>query len=485
MNKITRNTLSIALALIFVSALAIPVLAQDGTTGGADFGNFIDPDTGLMLPGVIDAGEITIDNPEWASGEDNLGTAYQEASYHQYIAPNGDTILAPSLTTMNAMIMNGETSGLLASEGSYQNPVGLIASWMALGQGVSDLTYYTNQPGVDANGNLTMGGGYNVDDDISLDAVREYILTNLQKVLLGTYSGGSSGLTASGWAALVQAGTQLIVGGQDHMLAGTYLYYTVGNCANSPVGCQAVCQANPIACAAVANSLIPTPVPYTAPSCPASTIVPGSPSLSISKTGPSNPLVVGQDPDRRGADVSFYVVVPPTVYTYYIPIPIYEDVKLCVGNDDGTSVVGGNCTAGSVKGTLINTRQLLRVDCEKHVEVYAEPIGAVNATADLNSDSINWINHELSSYYYGAHTIQTSFGLVPGLGSANVYCDGGKTCHANGAVTNIPFADPGTFSLNLFAATNGTPVSTGRTFRASGDLQVSFIAVRLIENGSH
>lgn len=479
MNKITRNTLSIALALIFVSALVIPVLAQDGTTsGGGDFSNFIDPDTGLMLPGVIDAGEITIENPDWGNGENELGTVFQEASYHQYIAPNGDTILAPSLTTMNAMIMNGETSGLLASEGSYQNPVGLIAAWMSLGQGVSDLTYYTNQLGVDSNGNMTMGGGYNLEEDTDLDAVSKYILQNLQNVVLGTYNAGATGLATNWIAAINQAYQQVMTGAKDGMLAGTYLYYSAANCAKSPVGCTAA-QTALLAAAAV------NPTPVVPPSCPASTIVPGSPSLSISKTGPSNPLVVGQDPDRRGADVSFSVVVPPTVYTYYVPIPIYEDVKLCVGNEDGTSVVGGNCTAGSVKGTLINTRPLVRVDCEKHVEVYAEPIGAVNATADLNSDSINWINHELSSYYYGAHTIQTSFGLVPGLGSANVYCDGGKTCYANGAVTNIPFADPGTFSLNLFAATNGTPVSTGRTFRASGDLQVSFIAVRLIENGSH
>jgi|GEM_PF-375541 len=486
MNKITRNTLSIALALIFVSALVIPVLAQDGTTGGGgDFSNFIDPNTGLMLPGVIDAGEITIENPDWGNGANELGTAFQEASYHQYIAPNGDTILAPSLTTMNAMIMNGETSGLLASEGSYQSTVGLIASWMALGQGVSDLTYYTNQPGVDSNGNLTMGGGYNVDDDASLDAVREYILTNLQKTILGSgfYSEGSGGLTTGFWAAVTQAWNQVRTGYDDKMFAGTYLYYSAANCTKSPVGCTAE-QAALLAAAAA----IPTAAPVIPPQCPASTIVPGSPSLGISTTGPASPLVVGQDPNKRGADVSFFVIVPPTVYTYYIPIPIYEDVQFCLANEDGSAVAGGNCkTAGSKtnNGKTINTRQLVRVDCEKHVEVYAEPVSAVNANANLTQDSINWITHNLAGYYYGATTQQTSFNLVPGLASANAGCDGGKTCRANGAVSNIQFQDPGTYNLSLRIVTAGTPVSTGRSFTTGGSLSVSFISVRLIENGSN
>jgi len=490
MNKITRNTLSIALALIFVSSLAIPVLAQDGITGGPDFGNFIDPDTGLMLPGVIDAGEVTIENPDWASGENNLGTAYNEASYHQYIAPNGDTILAPSLTTMNAMIMNGETSGLLASEGSYQNPVGLIAAWMSLGNDVSNLTYYTNQPGVDANGNLTVGDGYNVNDDTNLDAVRKYILENLQKTILGSgfYSEGSTGLTESFMAAFRQAAVQLLTGAGDKMLAGTYLYYSADNCAKSPVGCQAVCQANPAACASAQAAVVPTAAPVVPPQCPASTIVPGVPSLGISTTGPSSPLVVGQDPNKRGADVSFFVTVPPTVYTYYIPIPIYEDVQICMANEDGTAVANGNCKAGSSttnNGLIYNVRQLVRVDCEKHVEVYAETISAVNASAQLTQDSINWIEHNLAGYYYGATTQQTSFNLVPGLATANAGCDGSKVCQAYGLVEQIQFQDPGTYNLSLRIVTAGTPVSTGRSFATGGSLSVSFISVRLIENGSN
>ena len=490
MNKITRNTLSIALALIFVSGWVIPVFAQDGITGdGADFGNFIDPDTGLMLPGVIDAGEVTIENPQWAE-TNNTGIAYSEASYHQYIAPNGDMIIAPSVTTMNAMIANSDDSGLSASNGSYQSPVGLITAWLSLYHDSAELTKYSNQPQIDANGNLSVGDGYDITTDTNLDKVREYLFENLQKTFLdsGFYSEGSTGLTASWRAAFTQAFVQLTTGFSDNMMAGTYLYYSAGNCAKSPVGCQAVCQANPAACASAQAAVVPTAAPVVPPQCPASTIVPGVPSLGISTTGPSSPLVVGQDPNKRGADVSFFVTVPPTVYTYYIPRPIYEDAQICMANEDGSAVANGNCKAGSSttnNGLIYNIRQLVRVDCEKHVEVYAETISAVNASAQLTQDSINWIEHNLAGYYYGATTQQTSFNLVPGLATANAGCDGSKVCQAYGLVKQIQFQDPGTYNLSLRIVTAGTPVSTGRSFATGGSLSVSFISVRLIENGSN
>ncbi|MBU0973899.1 MAG: hypothetical protein KKC20_24890 [Proteobacteria bacterium] len=489
MNKITRNTLSIALALIFVSALVIPVFAQDGTTtSGADFSNFIDPDTGEMLPGVIDAGEVTIDNPEWMNTES--GSVYNEASYHQYIAPNGDTILAPSATTLNSMLMNPDESGFSASSGSYQSTVGLITSWISLYHDAAELTKYTNQPQYDANGNLSVGDGYDISSDTNLDKVTAYLYENLQKTFLGSgfYSEGSTGITTSFWAALKQATVQALTGANDKMLAGTYLYYTSGNCSKSPVGCQAVCQTNPAACASAQLAAIPTAAPVAPPQCPASTIVPGVPSLGISTTGPASPLVVGQDPNKRGADVSFFVTVPPTVYTYYIPIPIYEDAQICMANEDGSAVANGNCKAGSSttnNGLIYNIRQLVRVDCEKHVEVYAEPVSAVNASAQLTQDSINWIEHNLAGYYYGATTQQTSFNLVPGLATANAGCDGSKVCQAYGLVEQIQFQDPGTYNLSLRIVTAGTPVSTGRSFATGGSLSVSFISVRLIENGSN
>lgn len=458
MNNKVRTLFSITLVLLLSASFVKPAMAQDNT--GSNVSEFFD-DNGNLLPGVTDMGEIEVE-ASWMSQTGANGVATNNPTYRQYVNADGDTALVPSASTLISMIFSPEESGLLSVDDAYQTGAGNLLSQAMIGQ----LTAYFAQG--DPTGDLTQ--------------------TAAQKLYDKFYGEGGIVSSDDPSASYKQQmfWNLLNVSFSDKQFSTSYLVYSAGNCANSPVGCQATCQANPAACAA-ASSLIPTPVPYTAPSCPASTIVPGSPSLSITKTGPSNPLVVGQDPDRRGADVSFSVVVPPTVYTYYIPIPIYEDVQICMANEDGSAVVGGNCKAGSSttnNGKTYNVKQLVRVDCEKHVEVYAEPIGAVNASADLNSESINWINNELSSYYYGAHTIQTSFGLVPGLGSANVYCDGGKTCYANGAVTNIPFADPGTFSLNLFAATSGTPVTTGRTFRTSGSLQVSFISVRLIENGS-
>jgi hypothetical protein len=195
---------------------------------------------------------------------------------------------------------------------------------------------------------------------------------------------------------------------------------------------------------------------------------------------PNDPLVVGQDPNKRGADVGYSVTIPPTVYTYYVAKPVYKTIRVC-------TVEGGCGTTGASKklgGRVVSATVLDHVDCEKHVEVYQESITGLGATASLSQESINWINNKLSAYYYRAHTLQTSFNLIPGLASASIYCSN-KVCYASGSVTRIQFRDPGTYGLSLVVRTSGTPVTTGRTFSTSGSLTVSFIAVRLIENGSN
>jgi hypothetical protein len=261
------------------------------------------------------------------------------------------------------------------------------------------------------------------------------------------------------------------------------LYLAYASCSDSPTGCvNNICKLAPqeASCVAAAEAASAATAPTSAAACPASTIVPGTPSYSIYKEAPNDPLVVGQDPNKRGADVGYSVTIPPTVYTYYIAIPVYKTIQTC-------TVEGGCGSSGASKkagGKVVSATVLDHVDCEKHVEVYQESITGLGATATLSQESINWINNKLSAYYYGAHTLQTSFNLIPGLASASTYCSN-KVCYANGSVTRIQFRDPGTYGLSLVVRTSGTPVTTGRTFNTSGSLTASFIAVRLIENGSY
>ena len=486
MHKKINNLFALVLAIAMGFSISNPVIADDGdTTGSADFSNFFDSE-GNLLEGVTDGGEVEVD-AEWmnSGGANGMELSSPAATFHVYIAENGDTLLAPSFSTTMAMIGNPDTSGILDANGSYQTALASLISTWERGQ----TEYGPGAQMLDSNGNIIT----TTNTDVYEQQLESLLLEDLQKANAGRYSEGSTGFK-KGFVFTLNFLINLFgTGADDEMLAMTYLYYTQDNCEKNPLGCEKLCEINPAACSGEFGSVawdeeVPT---YVAPSCPASTIVPGSPSLSISKTGPNYPLVVGQDPDKRGADVSFSVVVPPTVYTYYVPRPVYEDVEYCRStgtSGNGRGVVANCKTSASSKknnGVMVTETRLVRVDCEKHVLYYAEPISSINASANLTEDSINWIKNELSGYYYGATTQQTSFSIVPGMALANAHCDGNKTCYATGSASRIPFSDPGTFSLNLVARTSGTPVTTGRTFSTSSSLQVSFISVRLIENGSN
>lgn len=489
MNKIVCSLLSLSMALAFTFVIASPAFAQDGTTETtADWSNFFDPKTGSMQEGVVDAGEIEIE-ADWMSIPGSDGAPTNNPTYHVYIAANGDSIIAPSYSTMGTMVSQYETSGILEANASTQDLIGLVSSAMEIGQATANRAQYGNSGLVTGNGEA-----YDIDGDTQVDALSAMLLQQLQNVTWGVYSSNSNGIPESARAQWEVLKNIIKTGIKDHALATTYLYYTADNCANNPIGCQKLCDISPSACLdgspVVTIDDIAKTIP--APQCPASTITPGTPSLSIYKTGPNSPLVVGQDPNKRGADVAIAVTIPPTVYIYYTQKPIYEDQEFCVtagtGTGSGTGGVTPNCktssTAKKNDGIRVTESVLVRIDCEKHTLVYSEPIASVRASANLSTGSQDWINNQLSQYYYGAHTTQTSFSLIPGIGTASTGCNGSKTCYATGSVTGIPFQDPGQYGLSLRVVTAGTPVSTGRTLNTSGSLGVSFIAVRLIENGS-
>ena len=90
------------------------------------------------------------------------------------------------------------------------------------------------------------------------------------------------------------------------------LMYTPGQCTGVPGGCTAQ------------NVPPAPPLPRNPPPahCPGSSVHPGAISDGGSKTWPPYPLVVGQDPNKTGVNLSFHASVAPTIYTYYIQVPI-------------------------------------------------------------------------------------------------------------------------------------------------------------------
>ena len=82
-------------------------------------------------------------------------------------------------------------------------------------------------------------------------------------------------------------------------------------CASIPGGCSGIA----------------TPPPSLR-ECPDPSVTMQQPVLTIQKTAPNNPLVVGQDTEtRRGADIQAKVTIPPVIFTWHEPI--YEERDIC------------------------------------------------------------------------------------------------------------------------------------------------------------
>jgi hypothetical protein len=226
---------------------------------------------------------------------------------------------------------------------------------------------------------------------------------------------------------------------QDHNLYTYMLLYTPGQCGSTPAGCSA-------SQTALLASTIPTPppLPTVAPTvapppttCPGPSVKPGAISASASEVAPPYPLVVRQDPDRRGVDVEFSASVAPTIYTYYTTLPIYED----------------QCR--TVKNTEKCTKVVTGYTCKVHVVSYPECIASASASISLSKDSRDWILNELSIRYPEAYLHHPDFSF------------GGGGCVYSASEDHVQVADPGNWNVNLSGNTSGTPVSGGRSFSRS------------------
>ncbi len=446
-----RSKIMFVLAFI----LAFSQLAAKPAAVSADgpWGDIFDQD-GNILPNVTDMGEVEISPvpdwwPDWVPGVMDF-----VPTYHQYISPNGTVVLAPSASTLFIMALDPVASGLSASEGFLANGGSiLLLTLMSATQSGQDLlaqleAYGFTDPELFA------------DALINGDPAIAFAFDDVFRILRELY----------------------LTGVDDHMFATIYLLYA--GCSESPTGCPAnLCLIAPLVCddgedgeGWGENG-----------GCAAPSATLGSPTLSIAMVAPANPLVVGQDPERRGADVQIQVSIPPTIYTYFIPIPVYEDVTECYVPEDPAAYGGVlDCqTTGSLimNGYWRTTEEIVDVTCEEHVEVYAETISSINATAILTGASQAWIEQGLGAYYYEAAVYQNSYNLIPGMALANTGCDASQTCFANAAVRSIQFRDPGFYGLALKVQTAGTPVTTGRMFSENNEMSVSMISMRLIETG--
>jgi hypothetical protein len=452
--KSLKKFVFLMVAILATFSMALPVQAQSGDTD-TGWGEFFQPD-GTLQPGVVDAGEVS-QPADWMPDVGPLGNwgITMEATYHVYVAADGSTMMTPTASTLFFMAMNPVESGLVNANGE-----------MGMGQG-----FAVQAAGSLAGGNTTpqqllsniilaLSGDSDITQ-VEADQFADALINNQDNTWAFLDPRGDT------WNIFQQLLTSSLTDQNVYLLAMIY-----DSCTNSPTGCpDEVCQTNPEACGLPPlATAVATPVATQTPppSCPGPSISQGPPSLSISATAPNYPLVVGQDPDKRGADIQASVSIPPVIYTWFEPI--IETERVCQTEADGVTVTCRN--EQKFKG------------CRTHRESLPEQITSSRATASLSQASRDWIVHDLGATWYGAYVHQGSFDLKR-YGSPATGCSGG-TCSFRLTALQVPFADPGIFNLLVSVNTagtffNGRMITNPRILHAGGEVKIWVILPSLID----
>ena len=438
--KSTRAFQNVFLALLLVVTLfgnVAPVFAQDDDD--SPWSEVVDENGHLRYDNLTDLGE-TVEDAEWMDVPLPFGMELDlDANYHRYQTADGDIVVLPTPLTVMMMAMNPVESGLAGAQ-----------SQLGLGGFV----------GAEFLGALL---GDHIDWDRLGQSNPAY--TEPENFWNAVINGQENVWT---WFAGLDFLTDLaLLSWNDMDLRMGLLLYLNGaaNCQQIPGGCSGV----------VIEQLLPK-------TCPAPSVAIQQSTLSIRRTAPENPLVVGQDPEKRGADIQVSVNVPPVIYTWFEPI--YNEVDVCRGLGAGETADCRQSSSSLVNDGKSDSERVL-VDCRQHVEYLPDPVTSVQATATLNPASKAWILNQLSSAYYEAYVHRESFNLVPGLASWSGGCSGG-TCTASALVNRVPFADPGKFDLSLRVQTagasfNGRRITQPRSLISTGQAQVFVTLTTLIE----
>ena len=392
---------AIILTLSFPFLSIISVRAQGG---GDAWGEVFDANGNVIYSNLTDGGVVT-QSADWMPSIPGIGPV--PAEYHVYYTASGNSVLMPTPMTLFFMGLNPSESGLTSASSSYGTGAGAIVT--LLGAALGDNLNFTSPTGIT----------YTSPDQFA-DA-----LISGQESIWSLPMGDALNML------YFLADTSL----DDENLYLLALLYTPDMCAAAPSGCPPELL-----------ELLPTPPPTEPPppaTCHAPVVSVGRITTSGEKTAPEYPLVVGQDPDKRGVDVSFSASVAPTIYTYWTPVPKWK------------------CEAGPTPGGVYNCttsdgfqghHEQDGWQCVQHTETYNECIDTATASITLSQSSRDWILNELSIRYPGAYVHHPSF-VVSGDG-----------CSWSGSSEKLQVEDPGYWNMVLHGKTSGTPVSAPRNF---------------------
>ena len=407
----------IFLALFFLLALPAPVLAQQQNPPvdpNSMWGEVVDQNGNILYNNLTDLGTVQ-QSASWMPNSPGIGNI--QASYHEYQTPSGNIVVLPTASTLVFMALNPQTSGLAQADSQLGLGTGMVLEAPGIIKGM--LEGYVDPTAITSL-------GYTNPDDFFSDVVNG-------KVNIWTFGG----LDVTRFLRDLAKSSL-----NDKSLYTLLLLYTPGDCAKIPGGCPA-------------NATLPSPsVP---PSCSTPIITSGAITVTAHKVAPLNPIVIGQDPEKRGADVTWEVRVDPTSYTYGVDTPVMGNV--CVAGSGTSNCTTSNNQAGTLQQTIV------RYDCVQHIQLFPEGLNWVTSSASLSQASRDWILNTLSLHYPKAflHNPSFSFRGDPASGTLQ-----GNTFVWTLSQSRIQVADPGYFDLGVSGSTSGTPVSSPRGFSRLG-----------------
>lgn len=382
------------------------VLAQDDSASVWD--QVVNPDGSINYDGLTDNGVVTQPGSFMPTIP---GFGQIDAEYHVYTTPSGNQILMPTATTLFFMALD-HNSALYTNPSAGTTPIGISGAASADGNTLVGLAALGNL----FSGSIQSGGQYDA-------AFFNSIISGQQDI----------------WQLGPEGIGNLFLSFMNTSFADLNLYtYMI-------LIAPGVCNTSPVGCTPEQLELIPTPPPTETATpepveCPLPQVIQGKITFDGLKIAPNYPLVVGQDPDKRGVDLQFSASVASTQYITHEMVSDYG----CVYSLGAPG--GGQCGVNQ-------KRVVTGYHCEQHVETFNECIQAAHGSVRLTQASRDWILDELSVRYPEAylHKPQFSFGA-------------GSACSWSDTIEEVGIEDPGYWDIFINGSTSGTPVSAPRNF---------------------
>jgi hypothetical protein len=198
-------------------------------------------------------------------------------------------------------------------------------------------------------------------------------------------------------------------------------------------------------------------------------VTPGVISMSSKVSGPSFPVVIGQDPGDEGISIEYTVVIDPTIVRYGKWQIIGHHFSACVQGNSSSGDEDYSDEYSCPNGWHPIIEHIW--GCSVREKSYREDFSSLQAGISLTAVSRTWILGELAMAYPNANLIQPS-----------IFYNVSDNCQwmEDACVLNFTFnyqaADPGYYDMIVQGLSSGTNASPPRSFEIkSGKAGVFFI----------